>query len=168
MERNKSGVEVRRAAPDDAARVASVLAESFAEYKSFYTPQGYAATVLDSRQVLSRLREGPTWVAVREGEVVGTVSAVPKGDALYVRSMAVHPQARGLRIGKLLLDEIESFAAGRGYERLVLSTTPFLERAIRLYENFGFRRSDEGPRDLFGTPLFSMEKSIRASSSISY
>ncbi|HEX8141352.1 MAG TPA: GNAT family N-acetyltransferase [Pyrinomonadaceae bacterium] len=162
-------IQIRTAAPDDAARIAFVLAESFVEHKSSYTPEAYAATVLDSQQVLSRLREGPVWVAVgREGEVVGTVSAVPKGSALYIRGMAVLPEARGHRIGELLLTEIESFAAGRGYERLILSTTPFLDRAIRLYENFGFRRSDEGPHDLFGTALFAMEKNMRVSNSINY
>jgi hypothetical protein len=164
--RNKSSIQVRMAAPDDAARIASVLAESFVEHESAYTPEAYAATVLDSEQVLSRLREGPVWVAVREGEVVGTVSAIPKGDALYIRGMAVLPQARGDQTGKLLLKSIESFAAGHGYGRLVLSTTPFLDRAIRLYENFGFRRSNAGPHDLFGTALFTMEKTMRVSNSI--
>ena len=167
-ERNKPGAKVRVAAPGDAARIASVLAESFAEHKSSYTPEAYAATVLDNEQVLSRLREGPSWVALREGEVVGTVSAVPKGYALYIHGMAVLPQARGLRIGRLLLNEVETFAARWGYERLVLSTTPFLDRAIHLYENVGFRRSDDGPHDLFGTALFSMEKAIGASNSINY
>jgi hypothetical protein len=40
----------------------------------------------------------------------------------------------------------------------VLSTTPFLNSAIRLYENFGFRRNEAEPHDLFGTPMFTMEK----------
>ncbi|HEV8659305.1 MAG TPA: hypothetical protein VGS96_11840 [Thermoanaerobaculia bacterium] len=41
---------------------------------------------------------------------------------------------------------------------LVLSTTPFLDRAIALYERCGFRRTDEPPHDRFGTPLFTMRK----------
>jgi ribosomal protein S18 acetylase RimI-like enzyme len=77
--------------------------------------------------------------------------------------MAVLPTARGQRIGELLLLQIESYAGEQGHERLVLSTTPFLHRAIRLYENFGFRRNGEGPHDLFGTPLFTMEKFLESS-----
>ncbi len=42
---------------------------------------------------------------------------------------------------------------------MFLSTTPFLHSAIRLYERFGYRRTDDGMNDLFGTPLFTMEKS---------
>jgi GNAT superfamily N-acetyltransferase len=104
--------------------------------------------------------EGPVWVAVRDGAVVGTVSVVPRGESLYLRGMAVLPAARGRGLGEALLSRVEEFAAAHGYERLWLSTTPFLSRAIRLYERAGFRRSDDGPHELFGTPLFTMEKAL--------
>jgi hypothetical protein len=55
------------------------------------------------------------------------------------------------------LDEIERFARDSNGLWLFLSTTPFLNAAIRLYELNGFRRPGE-PHDLFGTPLFTMEK----------
>ena len=88
----------------------------------------------------------------------------PSGDflckALYIRGMAVHPHARGQHIGELLLSHIEQFARRKAFNRLFLSTTPFLDRAIRLYQSFGFRRTSEGPNGLFGTPLFTMEKSL--------
>nr|MBA3805871.1 GNAT family N-acetyltransferase [Acidobacteriota bacterium] len=77
---------------------------------------------------------------------------------VYIQSMGVLPSARGLRIGELLLRSVEDFASAHGYKRLFLSTTPFLSRAIKLYERFGFRRTDAPPHDLFGTPLLTMEK----------
>jgi ribosomal protein S18 acetylase RimI-like enzyme len=72
--------------------------------------------------------------------------------------MAVSPRARGNRLGELLLEVVESFAAESNLSRLFLSTTPFLDRAIALYRNYGFERTEEGPHELFGTPLFTMEK----------
>jgi ribosomal protein S18 acetylase RimI-like enzyme len=161
VERDK--LSIRLAESDDAARIASALSAAFAEYESWYTPEAYAATVPDGEQIECRLSEGPVWVALRDEKVVGTVSVVDKGDAIYIRSMAVVPSARGQRIGESLLGQVESFAAERGYERMILSTTPFLHRAIRLYENFGFRRNDAEPKNLSGTPLFTMEKLLRAS-----
>ena len=86
---------------------------------------------------------------------------MPRGEALYIRSMAVLPMARGYGIGRLLLGLLEDFAMTHGHSYLYLSTTPFLTRAIRLYEQLGFCRSGEGPHELYGTPLFTMAKLVR-------
>jgi ribosomal protein S18 acetylase RimI-like enzyme len=72
--------------------------------------------------------------------------------------MAVLTTARKSKIGSKLLEVIEAHAAEQGCKRIFLSTTPFLEAAIRLYEKFGFRRVPGSEHDLFGTPLFTMEK----------
>ena len=130
------------------------------EFKSLYTSEGFAATAITREQIIDRMHEGPVWIA-EVGEVtVGTASAVAREDSLYVRGMAVHPHARGQHIGELFLIQIEEFAKKKAFRRLFLSTTPFLDRAIRLYEGFGFLRTAEGPDNLFGTPLFTMEKTL--------
>ena len=153
---------IRRATASDAPVIAFILREAFAEYEPLYTSQGYSATTPGPDAVRDRMSEGPVWVAVHGGQIVGTVSVVPEQIGLYVRGMAVLPAVRGLGIGRLLLEEVESFAAAAGSRRLFLSTTPFLSQAIRLYELFGFRAASDGPRDLFGTPLLTMEKLVRA------
>jgi ribosomal protein S18 acetylase RimI-like enzyme len=158
MEQDKPSVRIRMAVSEDATSIATVLHESFIEYRPLYTQQGFAATTPISDQVLNRIEEGPVWVVFTDNDLVGTVSALPKGDSLYIRGLAVVPAARGRRIGDLLLQQVEEFAAEQGYKRLFLSTTPFLAQAIKLYERQGFKRSGEGPDHLFGTPLFTMEK----------
>jgi ribosomal protein S18 acetylase RimI-like enzyme len=152
--------EIRRATPDDAALIAKVLHESFAVFKPLYTLAGFLATTPNERQVLARMREGPVWVASLKGEVIGTVAIVLKEKSAYIRGMAVAPSARGTGTGSALLRNIESWAIDAGCLRLFLSTTPFLSAAIRLYERFGFQRTEEGPHDLFGTPLLTMEKHL--------
>jgi len=151
-------IETRLAESRDAPAIATLLADSFAEYKSLYTSEGYAATAITSEQVANRISEGPVWVALADESVAGTVSVVVRGESLYVRGMAVRPSARGQRIGERLLAQVERFAESKGIRRLFLSTTPFLDRAIRLYERQGFQRTDQGSHDLYGTPLFTMEK----------
>jgi uncharacterized protein len=153
-------IEVRMAMPEDAALVASVLEEAFIEYRPSYTDGGFAATVLTKDNIETRMNEGPMWVALCNEAIVGTVAAVAKGEALHVRGMGIVPTARGKRIGELLLKHVETFASARGHERMTLSTTPFLFRAIRLYERCGFQRSSEEPFELFGTPLFTMVKNL--------
>ena len=151
-------VEIRTANPDDVAAIASVLAASFPEYKSLYTEKAYAATTPSEAVIEKRFAEGEMWVAEFEEKIVGTVSVVSQNESLYIRSMAILPEARGYQIGEHLLSEIERYAVAKGFRRLTLSTTPFLNRAIRLYEKFGFVHC--GTDDLFGTPLITMEKEL--------
>lgn len=149
---------LRIAAPEDAEAIAAVLRESFAEYESSYTPPAFAATVSEVEEIKRRFGEETIWVAEDGDEIIGTTGVVPKNDALYVRSMAIRPEARGKGIGEKLLKVIEDYAIARNYRRLFLNTAPFLKRAIRLYEKFGFLVC--GADDLFGTPLVTMQKSL--------
>ena len=153
-----SNTLVRRAVADEAPFIARVLYQAFVEFEAQYTPAAFAATTPTSDQIQKRWSEGPVWVAAQADQLVGTISAVPASEGLYIRSMAVLPAARGHGIGHLLLQAVEQFAIMQGFQRMFLSTTPFLAAAIRLYERFGFHRSNDDPHELFGTPLFSMVK----------
>jgi GNAT superfamily N-acetyltransferase len=163
----QSSLQVRLATPDEASPIALLLHQAFIGYESLYTAEAFAITTPTAGQIEERWQEGPVWTARQEGRLVGTVAAVPKGDALYIRSMAVLPNARGHGIGKLLLEQVESFARAGGFRRMFLSTTPFLHEAIRLYERFGFVRTSDGPHELAGTPLFTMEKALTSQDSSS-
>ena len=152
--------EIRRAVPEDAPEIAKLLYESFVAFEPLYTVGGFKATALAAPQVLERMQEGPVWVALHDSQVLGTVAIVVKRKSAYIRGMAVLPSARGTGMGSALLQHAEKWAIDKQCVRLFLSTTPFLSEAVRLYETFGFRRTDEGPNDLLGTPLFTMEKTI--------
>ena len=153
-------MSVRLALPADAPAIARVLVESFAAYEPMYTAGGFAATTPSASLIEQRFSEGPIWVALRPGTIVGTASAVPKATALYVRSVAVLPQARGQQVGRALMRQVEDYALSEGFRRMFLSTTPFLTGAIRLYDRIGFQRSGEGPHELHGTPLVTMFKEL--------
>ncbi len=153
-------LKIRRAQSDDAPVISQLLHESFVEFKALYTDGGFAATAPGADQILIRLQEGPVWLALSENAVLGTVAAVIKDASVYIRGMAVVPWARGMGVGVALLQRAEDWAAVQSYQRLFLSTTPFLSSAIRLYERSGFRRSNKDPHELFGTPLLVMEKTL--------
>jgi ribosomal protein S18 acetylase RimI-like enzyme len=167
MMQSKASIEVliRTAILDESAAIASVLRQAFLAYEPLYTLAAYAVTTPTVSQIEGRWSEGPVWVAIQNEDILGTVAAVPKPSGLYVRSMAVLPVARGQGIAKKLLKEIENFAIEHRFKRLFLSTTPFLYDAIRLYEHFGFVRTSEGPYELSGTPLITMEKFLHSKQS---
>ena len=139
--------------------MAAVLRKAFEEFKPRYTAEAFSATTISGDEIRKRLGQGPSWVALIDGTIVGTVSAFGKGEALYVRSMGVLPAARGRRIGQALLHQVEGFAKGNGYQRFFLHTAPFLDRAIRLYEHAGYCRSNE-PLDFYGSKLLTMVKNM--------
>ena len=156
----KTDVQIRVASPDDSVAIAKVIREAFAEGKSYYTPEAYAVTVPEPDEIRRRFDEGTIWVALKNGEIVGTVSTVAEGEKLYFRSMAVLPAAQGLGIGHKLLETVENFAIEKGFKSLFLYTTPFLAGAVKLYEENGFERGKDETEGFFGTPWFAMEKKL--------
>src|SRR6185369_8873369 len=83
-------ITIRRASAEDAPAIVSLLYESFFEYRSLYTVEGFSATVISQPEVIDRIHDGPVFVVMTNATVVGTVAIVPKGESLYLRGMAVH------------------------------------------------------------------------------
>ena len=155
-----NSIAIHVVSEDAAPIVAQILLRAFEKLRPQYTDGGFAATTPSAPQILVRLKEGPVWLATYDNEPVGTTSAVVRGTRTYMRGMAVLPSARGRGVGSALLQKVQEYASGQGSDAIYLSTTPFLLDAIQLYERFGFQKTVEGPHDLCGTPLFTMEKKL--------
>ena len=52
------------------------------------------------------------------------------------------PLARGMGLGKLLIEQCLEFAKTNGYRQVYLETMPELKKAVRVYEKFGFSHLD--------------------------
>ena len=156
-------LRVRRARPAEAACVSFLLRVAFAEVAQLYTPEALDATLPDADALRRRIDEGtPVWIALLDDQVVGTLSAFDGSEGLHLRSMAVHPGARGHGVARALLAAAEGFGRERGHTRVFLRTTPFLHAAIALYSRSGFTLCQGAERDFHGVPLFEMEKAIVA------
>ena len=153
-------MQLRTARPVEARAIADVLVAAFEEFKTEFTPAAYIATILNDEIIADRIARSEMLVALVEDAVVGTVTMEAHGNALLVRSMAVAPAARGAGLARGLLHEVEKRALESNSVRLELTTTPFMLAATRLYESFGFRKTQEPPRDLHGTRLIPMAKGL--------
>jgi len=78
------------------------------------------------------------WVAEDGGVVVGYLIAWHVADELHIGNLAVAPDRQGRGIASSLLSGALAAAAERGIEYAALEVRVSNERAIRLYERFGF------------------------------
>lgn len=94
------------------------------------------------------------WIVEREGEIVGSVLLVKKSKTIaQLRLLLVEPTARGLGIGKRLVDECVRFAKQKGYRKIVLWTNDVLQVARHVYEDAGFKLVREEPHHSYGHDL---------------
>ncbi|MFX0068796.1 MAG: GNAT family N-acetyltransferase [Promethearchaeota archaeon] len=158
----KRDYTIRIAEVADAKGIHKVLLAAFEEYRDYYSPKGFADTVLSERLAKNRLNEMRVYVAVsRRGKVIGTIGWNRiSSEVGHIRGMAVHPEWRG-KAGPAaaLLLKVEEAARTEGCSVLTLDTTEFQHRAHRFYEKHGFKKSGK-ENDFFGSLVYEYTKKI--------
>lgn len=91
-------------------------------------------------------------VLAQSGRVFGSVGLEIFGNVALLRSLSVDVMLRGDGLGKRLLDEIQTYACGRGIERLYLLTNS----AASFFAYHGFQPVDRSklPMSIKSTPQF--------------
>ena len=99
-------------------------------------------------QVFSKARRAVYYVAERERQVLGGAGIFPSAglpdDTCELVKMYLVPSARGMGLGRLLIQKCIDFALTVGYKNIYLETMPELKQALKTYEKFGFEYLD-GP-----------------------
>jgi DNA-binding MarR family transcriptional regulator/GNAT superfamily N-acetyltransferase len=94
------------------------------------------------------------WIAERKGEIVGAVFLVKHSKTVAkLRLLHVESSARGLGIGKRLVDECVQFARRVGYKKITLWTQSILLAARAIYKQAGFRCVARKRHHSFGKDL---------------
>jgi putative acetyltransferase len=84
------------------------------------------------------------YIAEQNGTMLGGAGIYPTeglpASTCEIVKMYLLPEARGIGLGRLLMNHCIDFAISNHYTQLYLETMPELSQAIGLYETVGFKR----------------------------
>jgi ribosomal protein S18 acetylase RimI-like enzyme len=105
--------------------------------------------------------DGEFLVGTVSGEVVAIGGYQPTGDgAAELRRMRVHPDHQRNGYGETLLTRLETLAAERGFDRVVLETNENLTAARTLYQTRGYEQFETATHPESGEQVVRYRKEL--------
>ena len=139
---------IRNIHPNDNKELATIVRDTLAEFGANHPGTVYYDPTTDALYELFQKPGSIYYVAELNGELLGGAGIYPSNglpDATCeLVKMYLLPKARGLGLGKTLIDKVLAFAKESGYKNVYIETMPELKQAMKVYEKFGFRYLD-GP-----------------------
>ena len=127
------------------------------EYDYSVAFEGYVAESFYQFLVHYNPEKDRLWCAEHEGEIVGCIGIVGHGERAQLRWFLLHPNYRGIGLGKDLFELAMSFAREKGFKKVYLETTNDLTRAIGMYTKAGFIKTAEKENRAWRDDLLGLE-----------
>jgi ribosomal protein S18 acetylase RimI-like enzyme len=151
MSPDSPAIAVRDARPDEFPAVAALLLAAYDEYRPAAPPNLWGPYAQSIADVQRRAADSTLIVAEVGGELAGAVTYYADGsrgenwppDHAAIRLLAVHPNHRGLGLGRALMQEAIRRARADGQRCLGLHTTALMATAKAMYLRMGFTRRPE-------------------------
>lgn len=144
-----ANVEIRRFGENDSlAQLTGLLNEAY----HIHLEQGlrYVATWQDEALTQRRMVDAECWIAVADGELVGTITLKPperagghpfydRPDVAIFKQLAVAPARQHDGLGGKLIDRVEARAGEMGATEIACDTAQSAKKLIDWYTSRGYR-----------------------------
>lgn len=142
-------IQIRPIAAADNAAMADIIRQSLEEFGANRPGTVYFDASTDHLfELFGSTAASAYFVAEKNGMLLGGAGIFPTeglpANTCELVKMYLSPAARGLGLGKKMIDFCLGTAKAKGFTRVYLETMPELKKAVSVYEKFGFHYLD-GP-----------------------
>jgi putative acetyltransferase len=160
---NQEDIYIRPIEPGDNRALARIIRDTLTEFKANHPGTVYFDPSTDNLYELFREPLSFYFVAGRDEQLLGgagifPTSGLPPGTCELVKMYLV-PGARGLGLGRKLIEKALTAARSAGFTNVYIETMPELNKAMSVYEKFGFRYLDKqlGSSGHFGCKIWMLK-----------
>jgi putative acetyltransferase len=138
-------ISIRPIQPRDNATIATIIRQSLAEFGANKPGTVYFDPTTDHLfELFEAEPRSRYFIAEKQGKILGgagfyPTDALPAGTCELVK-MYLLPEARGMGLGRYMIDHCIATARELGFYQVYLETMPELKKAVAVYEKFGFTR----------------------------
>jgi putative acetyltransferase len=137
-----NNVIIRTIQPGDNAILAKIVKDTLAEFGANHPNTVYYDPTTDALYELFQKQGSAYFVAEVNNEIVGGGGIYPTdgldNDTCELTKMYLLPKARGIGLGRSLIEKCLEQAKEKGYKKIYLESMPELKQALKVYEKFGF------------------------------
>lgn len=137
-----NAINIRTIQPSDNPFIAKVIRDTLAEFGANHPGTVYYDETTDHLSDLFSVKGSTYFIAEEDGVILGGVGIYPTEglpeDTCELVKMYLVPSARNKGLGGLLISKSLEYAKEAGYKQVYLESMPELQKALSVYEKFGF------------------------------
>jgi putative acetyltransferase len=139
-------ISIRTIRAPDNSEIARIIRTSLAEFGLDKPGTVYFDASTDHLFELFQEPKSIYYIALLDQEIVGGAGIYPthglSENTCELVKMYLTKKVRGMGLGKLLIAKCLEYGKENGYTQVYLETMPELEKALTVYEKFGFQYLD--------------------------
>ena len=137
-----SNIQIRNIQASDNPELAVIVRDTLTEFGANVPGTVYFDPTTDALYELFQMPKSAYFIAEIDGKIVGGGGIFPTEDlpqdTCELVKMYLLPEARGIGLGRRLMERCLEAASFNGFQQVYLETLPELKQAVNVYEKFGF------------------------------